>query len=195
MNTLTNPPQVTTKSTKLALVLLLVILGLLGGGIIAALRAAQAHADEMNCCNHMKDLAVEMRIYELDNGDTFPPLNKWCDALVENVTNQPTSRTLSFRCPSASKKQTCGFSINMALNGVKNASRIPGDTVVLFESDAGWNGVGFLTNAVARHYGPRLWIGFADGSVRDVRQGELSLLRWIPVTNTVPEREGNGTEE
>ena len=151
--------------------------------IVAPIRAAKAKADEMNCCNHIKDLAVEMRIYESDNGDTFPPVNGWCDALIENGTNQPSPRILSFRCPAASKKQTCGYTINSNLGNVMDTTQIPGDTVVLFESDAGWNSAGGHTNAVARHYGSRLLVAFADGSVKDVKLGELEKLRWIPATN------------
>ncbi|MEY4386777.1 MAG: hypothetical protein RLY20_2060 [Verrucomicrobiota bacterium] len=172
------------KSKKIALIVLTSLLAVVGFCVISSWRSAQAMADELNCCNHIKDLAVALLIYENDNNDAFPPLNKWCDALVASETNQTPPRTYSFRCPSASAKQACGFSINANLRNVKDRTQVRDDTVILFESDGGWNSVGGLSNAVARHYGPRLWVAFADGTIKDVWLKDIGSLRWLPTTNT-----------
>jgi hypothetical protein len=55
------------------------------------------------------------------------------------------------------------------------------NTVVIFESDLGWNGSGGMTNVVAkpRHRG-NIFVGFAGGGIRQVRTNDLRQLRWEP---------------
>jgi hypothetical protein len=51
--------------------------------VVAPIRAAGAYAEQINCVNNMKQLALAIRIYEGDHYDVFPS-NRWCDALPAN---------------------------------------------------------------------------------------------------------------
>jgi len=146
--------------------------------LFSALSAAQAMADDINCISHMKELAVAVRIYEGDNDDTFPPADRWCDAL------QSTNAAM-FRCPDAPKKQRCSYAMNSKLGNVKNRGQIPEDTVLLFESDAGWNASGGPEIAVLRHL--RWHIVLMDGSFEYVELKDFGRLRWDPSTNSPAE--------
>jgi hypothetical protein len=78
-------------------------------------------------------------------------------------------------------------------------------TVMIFESDLGWNGSGGVSNAVAKprhkgfamrvprgtngpvarrggnfHRGPFVMVGFADRSVAPIAVEDLPNLRWDP---------------
>lgn len=168
-----------------SLVFASLMLALFGSGIVSIRNSLQARADDINCVNHLKDLAVAMLLYEDDNQDAFPPLTNWCDALQENWTNNNSGqRRLSFRCPAASKRLICGYAMNTNLLGVTDRGRIRGDTVWLFECDKGWNGVGGPEDAVARHYASRLKIVSVDGTVKEVKLAEVGGLRWLPATNS-----------
>jgi len=143
---------------------------------ISVLRTAQAEADDINCVENMKQLAVALKIYQMDNDDTFPPANRWCDAIQSN-------NLAIFHCPVAPKKQRCSYAINAKLGGIRNRGQIPDDTVLLYESDTGWNAAGGFETVVRRH--PfRLNIAFTDGSIMPVKFEDLRKLRWDPSTNS-----------
>ena len=133
---------------------------------------------ETQCCNQVKQIYLQIRIYEGDNSDELPPLGHWCDAIAG--TNLPAAK---FHCPAAPQQQACGFAMNINLKDVKNIDSIPNDTVMIFESDAGWNAVGGPEIAVARHYS-YLHVGYVDGSVGLVKGEDIRKLRWVPITNS-----------
>jgi prepilin-type processing-associated H-X9-DG protein len=145
-------------------------------------------ADEINCVNHLKEIGLAIRIYTDDNGDTLPQLNKWCDAVLSNNLN-PSTIVLTnltaalLHCPATPRKQKCGYAINENFRAVTNTTQVPIDTVLLFESDLGWNAVSGLLNAVA-HHGGLTHVCFLDGSVQMMKFDELDKLRWNPITNS-----------
>jgi hypothetical protein len=145
--------------------------------VVSPFRAAQAMADDINCISHMKVLAVTIRLYEGDNNDTFPATGRWCDALQ-------STNTAMFRCPNAPKKQRCSYAMNAKLGGVKDRGQIPEDTVMLFESDAGWNAAGGPEIAKARHMNTLLHVAFVNGLVDYVQFTNIGKLRWEPSTNS-----------
>jgi hypothetical protein len=146
--------------------------------ILAAYLAARSEAREINCVNNMKELTLSIFEYENKNNDLLPPVNQWCDAL------QATNLAM-FHCPEAPKGQRCSYAMNQNLAGIKNTGDILPDTVVLFESDAGWNASGGPEIAVARHLS-RLTVTFMDGSVSMIDFKNLGSLRWNPFTNSAP---------
>ena len=87
-----------------------------------------------------------------------------------------------FHCPEASKKQRCSYAMNRKLGGVKDRGQIPKDTVLLFESDAGWNAAGGPEIAVLRHF--RGHVLLVDGSFQYVEPKDFGQLRWDPSTNS-----------
>jgi prepilin-type processing-associated H-X9-DG protein len=145
--------------------------------IIAPIRAAQAMADGINCVNNMKQLGLALRIYEGDH-DIFPSIDNWCDSIQSTNVEAKV-----FHCPRMPTKQRCSYAMNARLRNVKQLSQIPGDTVLLFESDAGWNALGGPEIAAGRH-GSWIHIVFADGSVQALKFQEIDKLRWNPATNS-----------
>ena len=62
-------------------------------------------------------------------------------------------------------------------------SKIDPQTVMIFESDGGWNASGGpeLMISRARHERGRVFVvAFADGSVQEVPESQLGTLRWDP---------------
>ena len=126
------------------------------------------------CIDHAQQLSEAMRRHANDNNDRFPPAATWCDAIQSGA-----SGLNAFQCPARSDLR-CGYAYNAALAG-KTKFEVAPDTVLLFESDAGWNQAGGPTVAIAapRHSGS-LTVVLVDGSVRQVTRGDLSTLRWNP---------------
>jgi ribosome biogenesis GTPase A len=74
--------------------------------------------------------------------------------------------------------------MNAKLGGVKDRGQIPEDTVMLFESDAGWNAAGGSEIATARHMNTLLHVAFVNGLVDYVQFTNIGKLRWEPSTNS-----------
>jgi hypothetical protein len=149
----------------------------------SALFAARAFANNINCTNNMKILGLAMRIYE-DQEASFPPTG-WCDVILTNkeISGQALDISNALHCPTTPKKQRCGYAMNRKLVGIQHTSQIPMDTILLFESDAGWNAVGGPEIAVPRHHNG-LNVVLADGSVQQIDFKDLGKLRWNPYTNS-----------
>jgi hypothetical protein len=105
----------------------------------------------------------------------YPAPTKWCDAVLrdrQKFTTEGSYEKSDFECPSA---HTCHYAINP---DCKPDS--PEDTVLLFETKAGWN----------QHGGPELFtfdnheprggcVLLNDGTVKFIRsEEELRQLRW-----------------
>jgi len=90
------------------------------------------------CNEKMKNLAMALSMYSQDHG-ALPPGDQWCDALASYGHGM---ERWWFTCPERPDLQ-CGYALNAALSGV-SLEEIPEpvSTVLLFESDAGWNACG-----------------------------------------------------
>ena len=76
--------------------------------------------------------------------------------------------------------------MNAAVAGLKEAD-VPSDTVVLFESDAGWNASGGVELMITQpRHGDRWVVGYADGSVHQLTAAQLSTLKWNPASTNEP---------
>jgi hypothetical protein len=142
--------------------------------LLPALVKAKQTAQTVHCVNNLKQLGLAMRIYSADNGDQFPPAAAWCDAIQTTVGSPQV-----FQCPGAPDRD-CAYAFNVRVAGRK-ADDVHPETVLLFESDAGWNAHGGpeLMLAPSRH-GRVFVVGFADGSVQTVTAARLQTLRWTP---------------
>lgn len=152
--------------------------------VVSMFWAAHGMANQMNCVENMKTLGLAVRIYVGDNRDVYPPAN-WCDAILTNGIGSPdylTNISKSFYCPAAPKKQKCSYAMNRQLVGIKDTDQIASNTVMLFESDAGWNAVGGQEIAALRHY-KGFQVVLVDGSVQEVYSEKMGDLRWNPYTN------------
>lgn len=158
-------------------------LAVLAGMTLPALSKAKSKAQEIHSINNMRQLVLGVRLYASDHNGQFPPSATWCDAIQSvvgsvKVYQHPTHLN-----------QRCGYAYNQKVSGV-NESKVDPRTVVIFESDAGWNGAGGPELLVSRQKGGNIdgqytreeifLIGFAAGSVKRVPRSQLNTLRWEP---------------
>jgi prepilin-type processing-associated H-X9-DG protein len=145
--------------------------------LLPALAAAHDKAREINCMNNEKQLALAVIMYSNAHENTLPPAATWCDAIksytgLENV----------FHCPAVdtSANSRCDYAFNAKLDGLK-VSAVNPQTVLIFESDGGWNASGGPDSLVSRHINHRdSVVAFADGHVEIVSRSRLDSLRWDP---------------
>jgi hypothetical protein len=143
--------------------------------LIGAVRQDEAaHAARVQSLRNVKNIALAFQMYVADNDDIFPPAGDWCDRIEEYVKNRDV-----FRSPIV-RGLDCAFAYNAALDGASLAQLDhPADTVVIFESDQGWNAVGGrgLLPDEPRHLGGDNY-GFADGSARWLNRKKLPDGTW-----------------
>lgn len=113
------------------------------------------------CRSNLCALARAALLYTDDNDGAFPVSAGWADALTPYLDKEAESQWL---CPQAGWKRT-GYAWNAACSGIDSRQLTePGELVLLFESNAGWNAAGGpeLLPAEPRHYGGDIY-AFADG--------------------------------
>lgn len=147
-------------------------IAIMAGLLLPALAQAKNRAQEINCINNLRQIQVGIRIYASDNDEKFPAATNWCDAIVGEV-GSPTI----FQCL-ASPGTRSGYAFNRKLSGLAEDDVDP-QTVMLFESDLGWNGAGG-PEAVAQRHRRGVTVGFVDGSVQSVPRERVTSLRWDP---------------
>jgi prepilin-type processing-associated H-X9-DG protein len=154
--------------------MLLFSIPVMAGMTLPALARAKQRAQAINCVNNLKQLGLAVRIYANDHNGQLPPAATWCDAIQGSVGSPKV-----FECPSE-PGQRCAYAFNAKLNGKKEGEIDP-QTVLLFESDAGWNGTGGATNVKPhKHSNRTVNVAFADGSVQQLSRSRLGTLRWEP---------------
>jgi prepilin-type processing-associated H-X9-DG protein len=143
--------------------------------MLPALAAAKQRAQTINCVNNVKQLALAVKIYSGDNKDQLPPAATWCDAIRTYVGSDKP-----FQCPAGKSNTRCSYAFNAKLGGMEEGKIAP-DTVMIFESDGGWNANGGseLMLKQPRH-GRVFVVAFADGSVQQLQESQLNTLRWDP---------------
>jgi hypothetical protein len=183
-------------ATTAVILAMLWVLGIAGFIFIGIPRLQRMMYTQNNCSMHARSLTSSLRIISIANSGAFPSAETWCDALSREVSSKE-----HFKCSDDPQHAACGFAYNAKLSGVKDPDP---RTVMIFESDLGWNGSGGASNAVAkaRHNGfhvrmprgtnapskrpfgargPFVVVGFADGrSVQAIAIEDLPLLRWDP---------------
>lgn len=151
----------------------LLLLPIIAALLLPALAKVKGKAQTISCVGNVRQLTLAVRIYANDNNERYPSANQWCDGISVHV---PDSNT--FQCP-MHRGQRGSFAFNQKLDG-KKESEVDPATVLIFESDLGWNAVGDAGSMIkaARH--GTYTIGFADGHVEQVSASRLSQLRWEP---------------
>jgi prepilin-type processing-associated H-X9-DG protein len=135
----------------------------------------------------MKQLALVIKVYTGDNYDRYPS-TQWCDLILTNKIDKAELGGLSIdipkvlHCPDAPKNLRCSYAMNRQLVGIKDTDQIAQDTVLLFESDTGWNAIGGPEIIAKRHLGG-LNVALVDGSVQEIQAKDIPNLRWNPYTN------------
>jgi prepilin-type processing-associated H-X9-DG protein len=155
------------------MMVLAVILVLPAAMLVPALAKAKQRAQEINCRNNLKQLGLAVRIYNTDNKDTFPATN-WCDTIINEA-----GTTKVFVCPGAPAASS-GYAFNSKVLGLEDGKVAP-NTVLIFESDAGWNASGGAELMITQpRHGTTFNVCFADGSVQQIKAEQLSTLNWDP---------------
>jgi len=169
---------------KIALVLLPFLAWLTWGAWIVVLHVL-ADTRREACRDNVRALTRAMDDYLADNDQTYPPADRWCDALLPYLPDRA-----AFICPSARNRQ-CGYAFSQALSGRKTDTIAdPRWTIMLFESDRGWNAAGGpeLLPEEARHITGDTY-GFADAETtrfifrKMVAIGEKSRPIWAREPN------------
>jgi prepilin-type processing-associated H-X9-DG protein len=146
--------------------------------LLPALGKAKQKASAIQCMNNVKQLNLGLIMYADDNKEKFPSGATWCDDLKPYLGNS----TKPYVCPLGAPNQRCHYAFNSGLVGVSVKDiRQPAQTVLVFETDGGWNlsGGRELLPAKGRHSGAYA-VGFADGHAEIVRPDRLAKLRWEP---------------
>jgi prepilin-type processing-associated H-X9-DG protein len=154
--------------------MLLFSIPFMAGMTLPALSQAKQRAQAINCVNNLKQLGLAVRIYASNHNNEMPPAATWCDAIQSEVGSPKV-----FQCPSE-PGQRCAYAFNTKLVGKKD-NEINPQTVMLFESDAGWNGSGGADRLKPHPHSNRLVnVALADGSVQQLPRSQLGTLRWEP---------------
>jgi hypothetical protein len=141
---------------------------------LPALARAKQKAQTINCVNNLKQLALAVKIYAVDHNGQLSSAASWCDAIQGNVGSPKV-----FQCP-AEPGLRCAYAFNANLDGKKEGEINP-QTVLLFESDAGWNGTGGAGSLKPHKHSSRtVSVVLADGAVMQVPRSQLGTLRWEP---------------
>ena len=157
------------------ILLFLIPLMILPAMLLPALAQAKQKAQEINCVNNEKQLALAIRIYSSDNKDQFPPAATWGDAIKTAAGSERI-----FKCPAANSSSRCDYAFNAKLGGM-DQSKVNPQTVMIFESDTGWDANGGSELMIGNPRHARMFVGaFADGSVQQLSQSRLNTLRWDP---------------
>lgn len=155
---------------------LIVLIPILAAILLPALAKAIPKAQEINCMNNEKQLALAVILYSNDHTNRFPPAAEWCDAIKPSVGSD-----MNFRCVAADPSSRCDYAFNSKLDGLE-LGKVNAQTVMIFEANGGWNANGGpeLLPAKARHLQKFYVVAFVDGHVEAVTQSRLATLRWDP---------------
>ena len=122
------------------------------------------------CRNNLKQFGLIFYMYALDNSNTYPTSDKWCDLVIPYI---PRGNKKVFICPFGQEAK-CHYAINPDCE-----PNSPPDTILLFETKGGWNlsgGPELLTTE--NHSSKTCNVLFNDGSVGNIRKEEIPNLNW-----------------
>lgn len=137
---------------------------------------AREQARSASCQVNIRQLCTAMAMYSTDYDSRYPPAAKWCD-----LTTPYTKGRAAYRDLAAPDKE-CGYGLNSALGGAWESDiSDPAGTVIVFESDLGWNANGGPEAMIvkSRHLGD-FNIGYADSHVTKIERSAVSSLTWQP---------------
>jgi len=149
--------------------------------LLPALARAKVKAQTINCMNNVRQLNLGVLMYAKSNGDKYPSADGWCDAILPQAGSDRV-----FRCPADLQGSRSDYAFNEKLSGFALSKvKSPARTVLIFESDGGWNQSGGRELMVRhpRHSG-RVIVGFADGHAESVLPSRLRQLVWDPDEQT-----------
>jgi prepilin-type processing-associated H-X9-DG protein len=145
--------------------------------MLPALAKAKAKAQSITCMNNVRQINLAVIIHAQANTNTCPPAATWCDAIQSELTSDNV-----LQCSAGDKSRRCHYAFNAKLDGLSmDQIKNPAQTVLVFETDGGWNlsGGSELQPQKPRH-GRRVAVGFVDGHAEMVEAARLPQLQWEP---------------
>ncbi len=159
-------------------VVFLFILPLFAAMALPAFAAAKLKAESIVCVNNERLMALAMQSYATSHNNQLPQAATWCDD-ISGCVDTNAGGTKVFNCPAAHTGSKCDYAFNSKLSGL-DISKVPPATVMLFESDGGWNASGGPELMINTPRHQVYCVAFADGSVRMVHAAQLDTLLWNP---------------
>jgi len=158
-------------------ILMLLVPALVLPALAKAMNKPTAQTQRIICLTNLRQLMVTVMLHASANSNTCPPAATWCDAIQTEIGSDKV-----FQCTAGDKTQRCHYAYNaklddLDLNKISNPSR----TVMIFETDGGWNvsGGSELLLKNPRHVNA-VAVGFVDGHAEMVEESSLSQLQWEP---------------
>jgi prepilin-type processing-associated H-X9-DG protein len=139
--------------------------------VIPTFTTAHDYGRAAGCMNNLKRLHVALLVYAEEHDGKLPDAANWCDAIQKQVPER-----LTFRCATSGGQYRFNRNLSgIALSRVAHAE----STVLLFESNGGWNASGAAADLPAKptHRGG-CNVLFVDGHVERVATTRLRQLRW-----------------
>jgi len=157
--------------------ILALMLPLMAAMLLPALAQAKGKAQSINCMNNLRQLGLGGMMYANDNKDRFPSADNWCDT-IQKYMGGPKP----FLCPAGDPSRRCHYAFNSRLSAADSRQvSSPNQTVLLFETEGGWNLNGGPELLLKRHrHGGAVGIVFADGHSEMAREPRLRSLKWEP---------------
>jgi prepilin-type processing-associated H-X9-DG protein len=159
------------------------VIALLMAILMPALAQARFAAQQVVCMSNLKQLGVSTTMYAENNKGQYPTADKWCDLLEpyykdnNKVLICPATKNKKLGCaidPNA--KNQCSYAINP---NAKRDCRFPATTILLFESNPGWDQSGGPELLTTQNHGDKgCNVLFCDGHVEFVRAENINNLRW-----------------
>ncbi|MCK4997882.1 MAG: hypothetical protein KAS23_00050 [Anaerohalosphaera sp.] len=180
-----------------------IILGRIGFGIstflflLMLLLFAETISDgRMTCSREMQDLSSVTQQYSEHNEGTLPDADTWCDQLLESAGDLEIFERFEAWISSSDSNVSYSheiitrYAININLDSYRLAD-IDRQTVLMFETDIGWNQNGTSDILVPEGH-PGFWPFFEGGyhfifvgpdstfTVKFIKNSELDSLNWMP---------------
>lgn len=156
----------------------LVMLPIFAAILFPVFARARGAARSQVCLNHMKQIGTSMRMYANDYDNKFPVAANWSDA-VRPYNTRALEGDRAYVCPGATNQQ-CGFAVNSAAAGQPLQVFPSGRTLLLFESDRGWNGSGGREAMITQPRHGFFTTVCIDGHAIKVFPGYENGLQWSP---------------
>lgn len=153
------------------------ILPLLMAILMPALgRARQCAMQEVSKVN-LQSLSIAVMVYANENDDQFPAA-QWCDLLIQEADVNEKQFLHPNDYADSSKGNRSSYAYNKNLIGME-ALQVPGNVVLIFESQKGWNQVGG-PEILSTEYnnGRGVNVTFTDGHVEFVSSDDIDDLVW-----------------
>jgi len=146
------------------------------GLLLPALAKAKGKALNVACTSNVRQLNLGLIMHAGDNGEAFPPADRWCDAIKQYVVNEKP-----FQC-ATQPDQRSSYALKAKIAGKKTTDiKEPARTVLVFGCAGGWNKAGGPELASAHpHSQGRVMVGFADGHTEVLSTNQLASLVWEP---------------